>query len=299
MYLKNYNKKLSKIEIVGLSLRPNSPSLKPYYERLKRKLNEYGVELLVEEKSAKILKIEGVDFDTMCKRSDFLISIGGDGTLISLSRRSFPYGKPVLGINAGNLGFLADVMLDEIESFIDKIFKGEYRIDVRMVLDMKMKKDGDYKSLVAFNDIVFSRKSMEGMVNVHAFVSSKNAYMEKKHLNSYYGDGLIVSTPTGSTAYNLSAGGPVVFPLTEAIILTPICPHSLTQRPLVLPVDFEIEFTSENDVIVVVDGQDIYQMRDFERVCIKIADRGALMIHRIQRNYFDVLKTKLHWGDSW
>ncbi len=123
--------------------------------------------------------------------------------------------------------------------------------------------------------------------------------MEKKHLNSYYGDGLIVSTPTGSTAYNLSAGGPVVFPLTEAIILTPICPHSLTQRPLVLPVDFEIEFTSEDDVIVVVDGQDIYQMRDFERVCIKIADRGALMIHRIQRNYFDVLKTKLHWGDSW
>ncbi len=299
MYLKNYNKKLSKIEIVGLSLRPNSPSLKPYYQRLKRKLDEYGVELLVEEKSAKTLGIKGVDFDEMCKKSDFLISIGGDGTLISLSRRSFPYGKPVLGINAGNLGFLADVMLDEIESFIDKIFKGEYRIDVRMVLDMKMRKDGDFKSLVAFNDIVFSRKSMEGMVNVHAFVSSKNAYMEKKHLNSYYGDGLIVSTPTGSTAYNLSAGGPVVFPLTEAIILTPICPHSLTQRPLVLPVDFEIEFTSEDDVIVVVDGQDIYQMRDFKRVCIKIADRGALMIHRIQRNYFDVLKTKLHWGDSW
>ncbi len=299
MYLKNYNQKLSKIEFVGLSLRPNSPSLKPYYERLKNKLSQYGAKLLVEEKSAKILGVEGIEFDEMCKKSDFLISIGGDGTLISLSRRSFPYGKPVLGINAGNLGFLADVRLEEIESFIERIFKGEYRIDVRMVLDMKMKRDGEFKSLVAFNDIVFSRKSVEGMINVHAFVSSKNAYMEKKHLNSYYGDGLIVSTPTGSTAYNLSAGGPVVFPLTEAIILTPICPHSLTQRPLVLPVDFEIEFRSEDDVIIVVDGQDIYQMKDFERVCIKIADRGALMIHRIERNYFDVLKTKLHWGDSW
>ncbi len=299
MYLKNYNQKLSKIEFVGLSLRPNSPSLKPYYERLKNKLGQYGVKLLVEEKSAKILGVEGIEFDEMCKKSDFLISIGGDGTLISLSRRSFPYGKPVLGINAGNLGFLADVRVEEIESFIERIFKGEYRIDVRMVLDMKMKRDGEFKSLVAFNDIVFSRKSIEGMINVHAFVSSKNAYMEKKHLNSYYGDGLIVSTPTGSTAYNLSAGGPVVFPLTEAIILTPICPHSLTQRPLVLPVDFEIEFRSEDDVIIVVDGQDIYQMKDFERVCIKIADRGALMIHRIERNYFDVLKTKLHWGDSW
>ncbi|NPA82671.1 MAG: NAD(+) kinase [Epsilonproteobacteria bacterium] len=299
MYLKNYNKKLSKIEIVGLSVRPNSPSLKPYYERLKKKLSEYGVTLLVEKKSAEILGVEGVDFEEMCKRSDFLISIGGDGTLISLSRRSFPYGKPVLGINAGNLGFLADVTLDEMESFIDKIFEGEYRIDVRMVIDMKMKKDGELKGIIAFNDIVFSRKSMEGMVNVHAFVSSESAYMERKHLNSYYGDGLIVSTPTGSTAYNLSAGGPVVFPLTEAIILTPICPHSLTQRPLVLPVDFEIEFKSDDDVIVVVDGQDIYQMKDFENVKIKIADRGALMIHRIQRNYFDVLKTKLHWGDSW
>ena len=299
MYLKNYNKKLSKIEIVGLSVRPNSPSLKPYYERLKKKLSEYGVTLLVEKKSAEILGVEGVDFEEMCKRSDFLISIGGDGTLISLSRRSFPYGKPVLGINAGNLGFLADVTLDEMESFIDKIFEGEYRIDVRMVIDMKMKKDGELKGIIAFNDIVSSRKSMEGMVNVHAFVSSESAYMERKHLNSYYGDGLIVSTPTGSTAYNLSAGGPVVFPLTEAIILTPICPHSLTQRPLVLPVDFEIEFKSDDDVIVVVDGQDIYQMKDFENVKIKIADRGALMIHRIQRNYFDVLKTKLHWGDSW
>ncbi len=245
-----------------------------------------------------MIGVEGVSFEEMCKKSDFLISIGGDGTLISLSRRSFPYQKPVLGINAGNLGFLADIQIDEMESFIDKIFKGEYRIDIRMVLDIKLQKEENRKDLVAFNDIVFSRKSVAGMVDIEAFVSNQNAYMETKHLNSYYGDGLIVSTPTGSTAYNLSAGGPVVFPLTEAIILTPICPHSLTQRPLVLPVDFEIEFRSKDDVILVIDGQDIYQMRDFDKICIKIADKGAMMIHRIQRNYFDILKAKLHWGES-
>ena len=298
MYLKSYSEKLPSIKTVGLSIRPNSPQLKVYYEKLLNKFEKYGVKLLVEKKSAKILDIEGTSFEKMCQESDFLISIGGDGTLISLSRRSFPYDKPVLGINAGKLGFLADIKCEEIEDFIDKIFKGEYRIDIRMVLEIKLVKDFHKKEIVAFNDVVFSRKSIEGMVNIKAFVSSKNSYMETKHLNSYYGDGLIVSTPTGSTAYNLSAGGPVVFPLTEAIILTPICPHSLTQRPLVLPVDFDIEFKSEDDVILVIDGQDIYQMKDFDKVCIRIADKGAMMIHRIQRNYFDVLKTKLHWGNS-
>ena len=298
MYVKNNNKKLKTIKTVGLSLRPNSPSLKIYYEKLKNKLREYNANLLIEEKSARMIKEDGVPFEEMCAKSDFLISIGGDGTLISLSRRSFPFQKPVLGINAGNLGFLADVQIDEMEEFIDKIFKGEYRIDIRMVLDIKLQKGEKRKELVAFNDIVFSRKSVEGMVDIEAYVSNQNAYMETKHLNSYYGDGLIVSTPTGSTAYNLSAGGPVVFPLTEAIILTPICPHSLTQRPLVLPVDFEIEFRSKDDVILVIDGQDIYPMRDFDKIYIKIADKGAMMIHRIQRNYFDILKAKLHWGES-
>ena len=298
MYVKSYSEKLSSIKTVGLSIRPDSPQLKIYYDKLCKKLKEYGVKLLVEEKSAGVLGVEGSKFDKMCYQSDFLISIGGDGTLISLSRRSFPYNKPVLGINAGKLGFLADAKCEEIEDFIDRIFKNEYRIDIRMVLDIKLVKDFQKKKLIAFNDIVFSRKSVEGMVNIEAYISSENIYMQKKHLNSYYGDGLVVSTPTGSTAYNLSAGGPVVFPLTEAIILTPICPHSLTQRPLVLPVDFDIEFKSKDDVILVVDGQDIYEMKDFEKVCIRIANRGAMMIHRIQRNYFDVLKTKLHWGDS-
>ncbi len=298
MYVKSDSKKLETIKTVGLSLRPNSPGLKSHYERLRKKLAEYGTSLLVEKKSADMIGVEGVSFEEMCKKSDFLISIGGDGTLISLSRRSFPFQKPVLGINAGNLGFLADVQIEEMEEFIDKIFKGEYRIDIRMLLDIKLQKGEERKELVAFNDIVFSRKSVAGMVDIEAYVSNQNAYMETKHLNSYYGDGLIVSTPTGSTAYNLSAGGPVVFPLTEAIILTPICPHSLTQRPLVLPVDFEIEFRSKDDVILVIDGQDIYQMRDFDKICIKIAEKGAKMIHRIQRNYFDILKAKLNWGES-
>ena len=209
--------------------------------------------------------------------------------MISISRKSFIYDKPILGINAGKLGFLTDIRCDEMEVFIDKIFSGEYRIDTRMVLEVTFNKEGNKKSIIAFNDIVFTRSAISGMVTIEA-------YIDGKLINNYYGDGLIVSTPTGSTAYNLSSGGPVVFPLTEALILTPICPHSLTQRPLVLPVDFEVELRSNDRTLIVVDGQDIYEMGDYDFVEIKVAQKGAKLIHRLERNYFDVLKEKLNWG---
>ncbi len=298
MHLIKNDEKLTDIKTAGLVIRPKSPNLKPYFQILKKSLKKHGVTLLVEYKSAVQLGIEGIKREEMFEKSDILICIGGDGTLLSLSRRSYKYNKPILGINAGNLGFLTDIKLFEIEEFIDKIFRGEYRIDHRMVLDVILTSPVGDKSLIAFNDVVLSRPSIEGMVNVNAFVTSKEAHMVKKHLNHYYGDGVIICTPTGSTAYNLSAGGPIVYPLTEALIVTPICPHSLTERPLVLPADFEIEFESEDETIIVVDGQDIYNLKFFDSICIKIAQKGIRMIHRVERNYFDVLKQKLHWGSN-
>jgi len=298
MHILKSQEKIEHLKTAGLMVRPESPQLKKYYEILKQALQKHGVTLLVEEKSAVLFNIEGIPIEEMFEKSDILISIGGDGTLLSLSRKSYPYNKPILGINAGNLGFLTDVKLDEIEEFIEKIFQGKYRIDHRMVLDVVLHSQVGDKSLIAFNDVVLSRPSIEGMVNVDAYVTSHEAHMAKKHLNRYYGDGVIVSTPTGSTAYNLSAGGPIVYPLTEALIVTPICPHSLTERPIVLPADFEISFESEDETIIVVDGQDIYNLKFFDAICIKIASKGVRMIHRMERNYFDVLKQKLHWGSK-
>ncbi len=298
MHLTISEEHLGDIKTAGLVLRPNSSDLKPYYEILKSSLQKYQVTLLVEQKSANTLGIKGIPKEQLYTQSDILISIGGDGTLLSLSRRSYYYNKPILGINAGNLGFLTDIKLYEIEDFIDKIFSNQYRIDHRMVLEIKLLSQKEEKNLIAFNDIVLSRPSIDGMVNVDAYVSSPDAQMDKKHLNHYYGDGVIISTPTGSTAYNLSAGGPIVYPLTEALIITPICPHSLTQRPLVLPADFEVTFESENETIIVVDGQDIYNLKFFDAISIKVAQKGVRMIHRIERNYFDVLKQKLHWGSQ-
>ncbi len=282
--------KLSSIKIVGLISKPNDKSLKVFYEKIKNSLEKNGVVLLVEKSSAKTFGVNGVKFDYMCKKSDFLISLGGDGTLISLCRRSFAYEKPILGIYAGNLGFLTDIESSEIESFIDKIFTNKYRIDSRMMLELTLISGGCTKSLVAFNDIVFSRTKLSGMASIET-------YIDGHLINCYYGDGLIVSTPTGSTAYNISAGGPVVYPLTKALILTPVCPHSLTQRPLVLPVDFEVSFKSlQDESVIVVDGQDTYKMEEFDKISVKIADRYAKLIHRLDRNYFDVLRQKLQWG---
>ena len=291
------DEKIDTIQTVGLVVRPDSSHLRPYYETLKASLEKHQVTLLVAQNSAETLGIQGgITREEMFEKSDILIAFGGDGTLLSLSRRSYYHDKPILGINAGNLGFLTDIQLDEIESFVDKIFAGEYRIDHRMVLEVELHSATGIKKLIAFNDVVLSRPSIEGMINVDAYVTSDNAGMAQKHLNRYRGDGLIISTPTGSTAYNLSAGGPILFPLTEALILTPICPHSLTERPIVLPADFDLEFKSEDETIIVVDGQDIYNLKFFDSIHIKIASRSVRMIHRIERNYFDVLKQKLNWG---
>jgi NAD+ kinase len=299
MHLTKEYETLKDIKTAGLVIRPNTKGMLQYYTQLQSAFAKYEVKLLISKTCAKMVGVESdLDKKALFEQSDILISLGGDGTLLSLSRQSYHYNKPVMGINAGNLGFLTNIRLDEIDSFIDKIFNNEYRIDTRMILEIELTSDVESKKLIALNDVVLSRPSISHMVNVDAYVTYKHSGMDKKHLNNYYGDGVIISTPTGSTAYNLSAGGPIVFPLTEAFIITPISPHSLTQRPLVLPADFQLEFISKDETIIVIDGQDIYNLKFFDSIKISIAKRGVRMIHRIEKDYFDVLKQKLNWGSK-
>jgi NAD+ kinase len=279
---------------VGIVLRPSSPDLLDLFLRVKNEFAKYNAKVYLDTNSAKMIGHIGIEFDRMCEECDILVSIGGDGTLISLARRSYKYNKPIMGINAGNLGFLTDVTLDEIESFIEKFFRGEYRIDKRMMLRI----DVDGKKYYAFNDIVFSKETISAMVDLRVEAECLNDKEKEKYwLNTYYGDGLIISTPTGSTAYNLSAGGPVVFPLTKSLILTPLCPHSLTQRPLVLPSDFRLIIDSKAKVEIILDGQEIVHLYN-KKAKIKIASKPARLIHRMERNYFDVLREKLNWGEK-
>ena len=281
---------MKQTNIAGIILKPNAPELKDVYLNIKNEFKKLSIEVLLEESSANMIdEKDGILFENLCQRSDFLVSVGGDGTLISVTRRSFKYDKVVLGINLGKLGFLTDILPHELGTFLIDLKQNKYKIDSRMMIKAFIQN----KEYVSFNDIVITRKSISHMIHIDAKIDGKN-------FNSYYGDGLIISTPTGSTAYNLSSGGPVVYPLTEAFILTPICPHSLTQRPLVLPSQFELELTSKDEAgaVVIIDGQNIIELTKNETVKIKIASKKAKLLRSIGRNYFDVLNQKLNWGQN-
>jgi len=289
MKLNEKQELLNNIQTAGIILKPDSPEIKDTYFQIKSYFENESIEVLLESNSATMIGCTGVEFDELCQKSDFLVSVGGDGTLISVTRRSYEYEMPVLGIHLGTLGFLTDIMLKELPSFLEKLKNNEYRIDTRMMIRGKTKQE----DFVAFNDIVITRKSVSNMLKV-------DAKIDGKAFNSYYGDGIIISTPTGSTAYNLSVGGPLVYPLTSAFIVTPIAPHSLTQRPLVLPANFLIEFTITDSLgaVIIVDGQDSYEIEQGESIKIEIAHKKAKLIHRFERNYFEVLNEKLQWGNK-
>lgn len=281
----------SDIKKVGVILRPSTPELKSTFFELKKIFNKYSIEVSIESISGGMIDVMGMDFDLLCRECDVLVTLGGDGTLISVVRRSFNYNIPILGVYAGHLGFLADVSMDELDLFVRKLSTGEYRIDERSVLEASIVKNGEEITMHAFNDVVLTRPSISNMITIETLVDGKA-------FNTYYGDGVIVSTPTGSTAYNLSAGGPVLFPLTKVFTLTPICPHSLTQRSVVLPGEYAIEMkTPTNPSLMIIDGQDMHQLGAGESVHIQLASKTAKLIHREEFNYFDVLKTKLGWGE--
>ncbi|HSR74786.1 MAG TPA: NAD(+)/NADH kinase [Sulfurovum sp.] len=287
-------KKLAQIKTAGFILKPEAPEIKPIYEKIKAQFEAKGLQVILSEHSAEMIGLEGVSFKKMCEEADFLVSLGGDGTLLSLVRRSYGYHKPVVGINAGNLGFLADITIEDVDSFLEQLFAGEYRIDTRMMIEGCIKtKEGKVRKFFAFNDVVITRPVVSKMAKI-------NASIDGEWFNTYRGDGLIISTPTGSTAYSLSAGGPMMYPLTQAFILTPILAHSLSnQRPLVVPADFTIELSSpEEKVIAVIDGQDHYDMHEGDMLTIRGASEGAELLHRKERNYFSVLREKLSWGDK-
>jgi NAD+ kinase len=283
--------KTSSIKKVGVILRPSTPELKSNFYDLQKTFNKYGIEVYIDSISAAMIDARGMEFSILCKHVDALVTLGGDGTLISAVRRSFEYDLPVLGVYAGNLGFLADVNLKELDEFVANMVRGKSRIDKRSVLEATVIKGNQEIKMYAFNDIVLTRPSISKMIHIETLVDAKS-------FNTYYGDGVIVSTPTGSTAYNLSAGGPVLFPLAHVFTLTPICPHSLTQRAVVLPGEFSIEMKTPQDIaLVIIDGQDMHELAQGESIHIKLASKTAQLIHREEFNYFDVLKTKLGWGE--
>ena len=222
---------------------------------------------------------------------DFLLCFGGDGTLISGVRIFSDPSVPVLGVHLGGLGFLAQITPEVLIDKLESVKKNEFKIQDRLVLSAKI--SGNEDSYYAVNDFVVQNETSFR-------VTSLSLFIDNQHVSDYKSDGIIISTPTGSTAYSLSSGGPIVQPDVFSIVITPIAPHSLTSRPLVLPSDVEVEFRfskeSENDLKLIVDGQNIINFTKTSTVKLSQANHHLKFITFEDYNYYETLKNKMIWG---
>ena len=224
---------------------------------------------------------------------DLLIVLGGDGTLLSMARAVGDLGVPMLGVNLGGLGFLTATTLDEMVPALETVLAGGMDVEERMMLAARLLRGGQTVSEhIALNDVVITKSAMSRIIELAVSVDGR-------HATSYRADGLIVSTPTGSTAYNLSVGGPILFPTLDAVVLTPIAPHTLSNRPIVLPGPQRIDVTlrGDQDVMLTMDGQVGVHLRERDVVQIEKAAARIRLLRFPQKDFFSVLRTKLKWGE--
>jgi NAD+ kinase len=227
----------------------------------------------------------------LVSESDVMIAVGGDGTMLHAARLAGRSETPILGINSGRLGFLADTPMHRAEEALQHLVAGNWRSEKRFALQASS--PGSKEAQFAFNEFLFSKHSGISMITLEV-------YCDGRKINKYWADGLIIATPTGSTAYNLSAGGPIILPETEVMVITPVCPHALTTRPLVLPADRKIEVRAvpaDQEILFSSDGE-ICQQKQNHMHTVEIT-RSDFMIHLIKlpgQNYFQTLRSKLMWG---
>jgi NAD+ kinase len=224
---------------------------------------------------------------------DLLLVLGGDGTLLSMARLVGDLSVPILGVNLGGLGFLTALTKEELFPALEAFLAGGLVIEERVMLAAQVWRHGEKLSeYVALNDVVITKSAMSRIINLAVSVDGQFA-------TAYRADGLIISTPTGSTAYCLSAGGPIVFPTMPAVVLTPICSHTLTNRPIVLPADQRIEVTlqSDQDVMLTLDGQVGFALKEADVVAVHQAAARIRLLRFPQKHFFSVLRTKLKWGE--
>ncbi|MFB3902487.1 MAG: NAD(+)/NADH kinase [Acidobacteriota bacterium] len=225
-----------------------------------------------------------------------IVVFGGDGTLLSVARLIGSAGAPILGVNLGTLGFLTGVTLDELYPAFETILAGRHRLDRRNMLRAEVRQNGAHAPAVfhALNDVVVNKGTLGRMISFDVWINGD-------FTSAFRADGMIVSTPTGSTAYSLSAGGPIVHPGLDAITLTPICPHTLTHRPLVIPAKGKVGIVlrSGEDVTLTIDGQEGVPLGVGAEVACTESEYQVDLIQPTDRNFFEVLHQKLKWGDRW
>ncbi len=291
---------MSSIKRIGIVLKPHQPDALKTICQLVAWLAERDITLVggpeiereqIEHQTG--CAVPQVETDKLAAEVDLMLVLGGDGTMIATARMVGDHEVPVLGVNYGGLGYLAEFRIEELYSALESILSGNYRLDRRVMLAVELRRGDDPpKTSRVLNDVVINKSALARIIEIET-------YFDHYYVSSFRADGLIVSTPTGSTAYNLSAGGPVIFPSMNAVVITPICPFTLSNRPIVVPDNAEIELllkTDNEEVALTLDGQVGFQMEVADRVLIRKSRTTFNIIQPSNRNYFDVLRDKLRWG---
>jgi NAD+ kinase len=230
------------------------------------------------------------------QQCDLIIIVGGDGSLLSAARSLVGFGVPLLGINLGHLGFLVDLCAIDVNKALDNIMAGEYSEENRFLIISEIERDGDYfGGGNAFNDVVIHKTDVARMIEIET-------YIDNKFMHSMHADGLIIATPTGSTAYSLSGGGPILYPSLNVMELVPICPHTMSNRPVVISGDSEIDVVVSDhfaaNAQVTYDGQINFNLKPGDHVKIMRHPKSITILHPKDYDYFDILRAKLHWGEK-
>lgn len=282
---------------IGLIGKIGNLNVNKALKTIRNHLDKPGITLLLDEETAKGFpdhKMPTASREEVGKQSDLVVIIGGDGTFLNAARFLSDYDAPLVGINLGRLGFLVDISVQEMIAKLDEIMSGKFKEEHRQLLSARVERDGELMMQAdALNDVVLHKWEVARMIE---FKTSING----QHVHTHRSDGLIVCTPTGSTAYALSGGGPILHPALNAVALVPICPHALSNRPIVVDGDSKIEITvsqgKAGEAQLTCDGQIHHRMETGDRVLIQAKPRKLHLLHPIDYDYYQILRAKLHWG---
>jgi NAD+ kinase len=278
---------------IGIIAKGNKPEAIPVVKELVGWLKDRKVESFVDADLAKAVSHPSLDKQKMAEAVEMVVVLGGDGTLLAAARALQERQVPILGVNLGGLGFLTEITLAELYPMLEAILRGEYKTDERMLLEARVwrkKKVAD--TFQVLNDVVINKGALARIIELETSV-------DQEYLTTFRSDGLVISTPTGSTGYSLSAGGPIVYPSLQSIIITPICPHTMTNRPIIVPKEATISVTlcsAGQEVFLTLDGQVGFKMEFQDMVEVKKGEGFVRLIKSPSRGYFEVLRQKLMWG---
>lgn len=280
---------------IGIYAKKSHPEVEQIAMSVAQKFTTSGIDVLIEDGLAEqIGQVNGHAGEDIPSQVDMIVVLGGDGTLISVARQVGEREVPIVGVNLGQLGFLTEITHEELPEMLDRLIAGDYKVSERMMIDAFIHREGQViGKYTVLNDAVINKGALARIIDMET-------YVDGRHLSTYKADGLIISTPTGSTGYSLAAGGPIIYPEINSLLITPICPHMLTNRPIIVwsrsVIEIEVKF-QDDVVFFTADGQVGHKLLRGDRVELRRSETRTRLVSSPTREYFQILRTKLSWGE--